>query len=316
MRRSVVAHAGAKKGDLVKVHYTGTLDDGTQFDSSIPRDSPLEFIVGEGRVIAGFDKAVMGLEVGQKNKQRVEVDDAYGPSDPSMVLSFPAEQAPKGLEKGMKVKLSNGMIATCSKFDDKEIELDLNHELAGQPLTFEVELLELTPSERMQKATFGAGCFWGPELMFQRVPGVLATEVGYSNGQMPNPTYEDVCTGQSGHAEVVQVVFDPQQVSYEQLLELFFDKHDPTQLNQQGNDRGTQYRSGVYYHTPEQRELAIKIKDKVQAKHRDLIVTEIEPVSMYYTAEPYHQQYLAKGGRAGNAQSAAKGCQDPIRCYG
>ncbi|EFJ40180.1 hypothetical protein VOLCADRAFT_109463 [Volvox carteri f. nagariensis] len=305
----------AKQGDYCQVHYTGTLDDGSVFDSSRGRD-PLEFVIGAGKVIKGFDLAVTGLAVGGTRKQRIEPAEAYGEADPNAVISFPISQAPDGLEPGVKVQLSNGMIATVKSVDKEKVTLDLNHELAGKPLTFDVELMKLVPSERLQRATFAAGCFWGPELAFQRVPGVLSTEVGYSNGKTENPTYEDVCGGDTGHAEVVQVMYDPEEASYERLLEEFWARHNPTQLNRQGNDVGTQYRSAIFTHTAEQLEAALKSKEVIQAKFKEPIVTQVEPIENYHPAEPYHQQYLARGGRFGRPQNSAKGCNDPIRCYG
>lgn len=149
-------------------------------------------------------------------------------------------------------------------------------------------------------ATFGAGCFWGVEAAFRHVPGVLDTAAGYSGGSLPNPTYRDVCAGGTGHAEVVHVSFDPAQISYEQLLELFWEVHDPTQLNRQGPDYGTQYRSVIFYRSPEQEAAARKSKEKLGASGRFSrpIVTEIVPAAAFYRAEEYHQRYLEKRGAA------------------
>ena len=146
------------------------------------------------------------------------------------------------------------------------------------------------------KATFGAGCFWGVEETFAKVPGVMSTQVGYSGGTLENPTYEEVCSGRTGHAEVVEVEYDPQEVSYEKLLEVFWDVHDPTTLNRQGFDIGTQYRSAIYYHSPEQREAAEASKKQLQESGRFArpIVTEVTPASSFYRAEDYHQRYLEK----------------------
>ncbi|KAM0934235.1 putative peptide-methionine (S)-S-oxide reductase [Dioscorea sansibarensis] len=173
-----------------------------------------------------------------------------------------------------------------------------------------------TPAPGQQFAQFGAGCFWGVELAFQRVPGATKTEVGYSQGTMHQPTYEDVCTGTTNHSEVVRVQYDPGQCNYEDLLEAFWARHDPTTLNRQGSDVGTQYRSGIYFYTPEQEKAARESLEKHQKLLNRKIVTEILPAKKFYRAEEYHQQYLEKGGRFGFKQSAAKGCNDPIRCYG
>ena len=151
----------------------------------------------------------------------------------------------------------------------------------------------------VQTATFSGGCFWGVEELIRKVPGVLETEVGYTGGQLDDPHYEDTHDSASGHAEAVQVKFDPDKVSYEHLIELFFRLHDPTTLNRQGNDRGTQYRSAIFYHTEEQRVTAEKVKDAVNksGKWKNPIVTEIVPAAKWWPAEGYHQDYLQKNPR-------------------
>ncbi|MFQ5988818.1 MAG: peptide-methionine (S)-S-oxide reductase MsrA [Candidatus Methylomirabilales bacterium] len=150
----------------------------------------------------------------------------------------------------------------------------------------------------MEKATFGAGCFWGVEAAFRKVKGVGSTTVGYSGGSFTDPTYKDVCSGKTGHAEVVQVEYDPSKVSYEELLGVFWNVHDPTQLNRQGPDIGTQYRSGIFFHNAEQETAAIASKEKLQqsGRFKKPIVTEITPASEFYRAEEYHQQYFEKCG--------------------
>jgi peptide-methionine (S)-S-oxide reductase len=152
----------------------------------------------------------------------------------------------------------------------------------------------------MQKATFGAGCFWGVEAAFRKLEGVTSTSVGYLGGTLKNPTYQDVCTGRTGHAEVVQVEYDPSQVSYAELLTVFWDNHNPTTLNRQGPDIGTQYRSAIFFHNLEQQTAAIASKEKLQGsgKYTRPIVTEITSASEFYAAEDYHQQYLEKRGQA------------------
>lgn len=151
-----------------------------------------------------------------------------------------------------------------------------------------------------QKATFGAGCFWGVEAAFRQIPGVKATAVGFLGGKLERPTYEDVCYRGTGHAEVVEVEFDPARVSYEDLLTVFWESHDPTQLNRQGPDIGDQYRSAIFFHTPEQEAAARSSKDARDASglHRRPIVTEITAASTFWQAEEYHQQYLEKRGLA------------------
>ena len=148
------------------------------------------------------------------------------------------------------------------------------------------------------KATFAAGCFWHVEEIFRKTSGVKSTQVGYSDGLTKNPTYEDVCTDTTGHAEAVEVDYDPQEVSYEELLKIFWNNHNPTTLNRQGPDVGKQYRSAVFFHTPEQKKVATEMKEKLnpiaREKFQSDIVTEIKPASDFYRAEEYHQQYFAK----------------------
>lgn len=159
--------------------------------------------------------------------------------------------------------------------------------------------------EMLQLALFGLGCFWGAERKFWQQPGVFSTAVGYAGGYTPNPTYDELCTGKTGHAEVVRVVFDPQIISYQQLLELFWQSHNPTQGMRQGNDVGTQYRSAIYTYSEEQQLAAIASRQHYQTKLTaaglGMITTEIMPAPVFYYAEDYHQQYLAKnpGGYCG-----------------
>jgi peptide-methionine (S)-S-oxide reductase len=148
------------------------------------------------------------------------------------------------------------------------------------------------------KATFGAGCFWGVEAAYRQVPGVTSTTVGYLGGTLKNPTYYDVCSGRTGHAEVVQVEYDPERVTYDDLLTVFWENHDPTTLNRQGPDVGTQYRSAIFYHDEDQKAAAIASKEERErrGRYRRPIVTEITPATEFYEAEDYHQQYLEKRG--------------------
>jgi peptide-methionine (S)-S-oxide reductase len=152
----------------------------------------------------------------------------------------------------------------------------------------------------MATATFGAGCFWGVEAAFRGVPGVISTTVGYAGGTLANPTYEQVCTGRTGHAEVVQVEYDPERIGYQKLLEVFWASHDPTQRNRQGPDVGIQYRSAIFFHDAEQERVAKAAKAGLEATghHRRPIVTEVVPFAGFYPAEAYHQQYFEKRGIA------------------
>jgi peptide-methionine (S)-S-oxide reductase len=149
-----------------------------------------------------------------------------------------------------------------------------------------------------EKATFAAGCFWGVEAEFREVPGVLGTRVGYIGGHHDHPTYQDVCSHTTGHAEALEVDFDPVQVTYEDLTRKFFSLHDPTQLNRQGPDVGDQYRSAVFYHSPEQRTVAEKVRSDEQPRHSRPVVTEVTEAQEFWEAEDYHQRYLEKRGLA------------------
>ena len=154
------------------------------------------------------------------------------------------------------------------------------------------------PDAKLATATFGAGCFWGVEETFRHLKGVEDAAVGYMGGHLKNPAYEDICTDKTGHAEVVQIEYHPKQVSYQELLKIFWENHDPTTPDRQGPDIGTQYRSVIFYHTPEQKRLAEKFKEELGAsgKYDEPIVTQIVPASDFWRAEEYHQKYLEKRG--------------------
>lgn len=152
--------------------------------------------------------------------------------------------------------------------------------------------------EQLEKATFGGGCFWCVEAVYERLDGVKSVESGYAGGTKVNPTYQEVCTGRTGHAEVAQITFDPARISYEKLLEVFWQAHDPTTLNRQGADVGTQYRSVIFCHDEKQKDAAEKSKKEAQKHFSDPIVTEIQPLTQFYKAENYHQDYYRNNSNA------------------
>lgn len=181
----------------------------------------------------------------------------------------------------------------------------------------EAKQVKAVTKDGLSIATFGGGCFWGIELAYQRVPGVVSTAVGYAQGEVEHPGYEAVCSGMTGHTEVVSMTYDPKEVTYQDLCRVLFSRINPALKNQVGNDRGTQYRHGIYTYTPEQRAAAEEVVTEVKTKLGDgPFYTELEDAQVFYPAEEYHQQYLSKGGRFGKPQSAEKGATDTIRCYG
>ena len=198
--------------------------------------------------------------------------------------------------------------------------------LRGLPKSFGFEAGEnavkgLVPSKSKDGyciATMAGGCFWGTELHYQRMDGVIATCVGYTQGKIDRVTYNEVCGGRTGHTEACQIIYDPKKVSYVALCEKLISTIDPTLRDQVGRDYGTQYRHGIYTHTDEQYEVAKALIAAEQAKlpKGKMIHTEVKKAVIFWPAEEYHQQYLQKGGRFGDSQSAAKGCRDPVRCYG
>jgi len=169
--------------------------------------------------------------------------------------------------------------------------------------------------EGLQTATFGTGCFWCTEAVFLQLKGVQKVVPGYTGGAMPNPTYKDICTGKTGHAEAIQITYDPTVISYAELLEVFWRSHDPTTLNRQGNDVGTQYRSAIFYHTPKQKELAEKYKQKIEDAHafESPVVTEIVPTVEFYPAEAYHHNYYASNSKAGYCRTVIRPKLDKLQ---
>lgn len=188
-------------------------------------------------------------------------------------------------------------LSSCAQNSNKEIPMMQNK------TTSEAANAAVADSKN-DTATFGAGCFWCVEAQFQMLDGVIKVESGFSGGEIKNPSYKEVCTGRTGHAEVCNITYDPSKVSYEELLYAFWQSHDPTQLNRQGEDIGTQYRSVIFYHNDKQRQLAEEYKKKLNDEkvYNDLVVTEISPFTVFYKAEDYHQNYFNQNGNESYCQ--------------
>lgn len=291
--------------DYVKVELSVSKD-GTPVDT--PFDQGIcSFVIGGGRFFTELNEKAESTPVGTSVKFSATVADF----NPEMTAEIPLENAPGGLRVGDYVKMSNGMSVRVAEITDEFVKIDANPPLAGQPLDFEMKIIQRNPNTFLTQASFAAGCFWGLELAFQRVEGVAFTAVGYTHGQVEDPSYEDVCSGETGHAEAVTVLYNPSEVSYDELLEVFWARHDPTQLNGQGNDIGTQYRGGIYYHNDEQKSMAEASMAALQTSLGKPLATELLPATKFWLSEDYHQQYLEKGG-----QSAKKTAVEKIRCYG
>ena len=228
----------ARSGDWVKIHYSEQTEDGTEISNSQSSDTPLGFILGSEKVVPGLQKMLVGLAEGQSKAGIASDVEAYGEWQANMTAKVDRKNAPDGLEEGMQVSLQNGISATVTKVSEDFVEIDANHPLAGKSVRFNVELLKLIPKESIKEASFGGGCFWGVELKFQRLPGVLCTQVGYCNGIPEKVSYEEVCSGQTGHVEVVNVKYDEDAISFDEIIENFLTFHDPSELNRQGKDNG------------------------------------------------------------------------------
>ncbi|KAL7544831.1 hypothetical protein ACHAWF_008195 [Thalassiosira exigua] len=295
------------------------------FDAS----GTLQLVLDGGNYLPGLHRLLSTMAPGEVVRG-ASIDAGYGGYDPALAFRISTSDLGGSLDVsavriGTKLRMGNGMECRVTAMDEDGWTLDANHPLAGAAYDVDVRLerVEEGPKnmgyvagendDRYRVATFALGCFWGGELAYQRTPGVISTQVGYTAGHKENPTYEEVCTGATGHTEAIQVIYDPNAVSYESLVRLGLDRlgEDVYKLNQVGNDRGTQYRHGVYYHDDDQRDAAAKLLEELRRDDRRDVQTELEEVGTFYPAEEYHQQYLLKGG-----QSARKGARDAIRCYG
>uniref|UniRef100_A0A7S0E031 peptidylprolyl isomerase n=1 Tax=Hanusia phi TaxID=3032 RepID=A0A7S0E031_9CRYP len=313
-------------GDIVTVHYIGRLESGKEFDNTRQR-APVEFEVGGGRVIDGVEEAVIGMKEGELNCFKIPCEKAFGPIKLDLIVNVSKSECPEDLVVGQRLGIKGLHVIVSNIYPDK-MEIDGNLPLAGEDLLMEVEVLRILKSNDCRLATFAGGSFWPLELIFQRIPGVVSTQAGYTGGTKDNPTYPEVCSESTGHAEAVLVKYDPKRVSYLQLLETFFEHVDVTQLNRQGNDVGTQYRNGIYYHDLVQKKEAetalLYVQEQLDVQpffdversnefdipvvqENCTVVTELLPAKKFWRAEEKHQQFLEKLGFC-----SEKGSKEPI----
>ena len=274
----------------------------TPFDEGI-----VSFVVGGGRFFPEINDRALSMTIGETATFTTKISEYQE----ALSAEIPIENTPGGLQVGDIVKLSNGLKVRVTEVTEKTVKIDANAPLAGQNLDVTMKILERFPHTSLSQATFAAGCFWGLELAFMRLPGVAFSAVGYTQGRIENPSYEQVCSGSTGHAEAVTVLYNPAETTYDELLKTFFDRHDPTHKDRQGNDVGTQYRGGIYYHSLEQRQTAEEAMMVVQRQYSSPLATELVAATKFWMAEDYHQQYLEKGGQSGKKTASEK-----IRCYG
>lgn len=319
--RAAVGLSQPREGSYVSVKYSLACD-GAPLPEAVAStfdQGDVSLVVGGGGYLPCLHAKIPQLsEVGVAQTFAVPPAEGFGEANPDMgPATVPAASCPPGLKVGDVVRLQSGATARVTAVEDGvSCTIDANHPLAGRPLELTAELTAAPrdADEALEYATFAGGCFWGIELAFQREPGVVATEVGYTQGQKEAPSYEEVCSGGTGHTEAVRVRFDPAEVGYARLCELFWDRLGESRylLNAVGNDRGTQYRHGIYTHGDAQAEVAAQTLAAAEgAAGGQTVHTELKPAERFWPAEDYHMQYLQKGG-----QSARKAAAETIRCYG
>eukprot|EP00956_Cyclotella_meneghiniana_P016636 scaffold26364_cov79-Cyclotella_meneghiniana.AAC.2 len=287
----------------------------------------LQLVLNGGHYLPSLHSLLSTMHEGE-TVTSATIDAGFGSYNPDLKITIPTSQigdVDTSLVKiGTRLAFGETECRIVSMTDDEWV-CDANHVLAGAEYEVDVTLESLEEgiknwgfvedniNRKYRVATFALGCFWGGELAYQRMPGVISTHVGYTQGNVTNPTYEEVCTGKTGHTEAIRVVYDPTVVTYHNLVQLGLDRLGDNiyKLNQVGNDRGTQYRHGIYYHNNEQKDIALKLLADQDISGGKEIMTEVKQVADFYVAEGYHQQYLMKGG-----QSAKKGAGETIRCYG
>ena len=324
-----------KSGDictftLSKFEPISSGDDKLVLEPLFDTEGTLQLVLDGGNYLPGLHKLLSTMSIGESVKG-AKVDGGHGAYNRELVLDIKASDLGaidlSQIKVGTVLQIQNGIKVKVTKIDldADSMTLDANPPMAGAAYEVDVKLDKVEDGikewgyvanggkeDGYKVATFGLGCFWGGELMYMRVPGVVSSHVGYTQGQKENPTYEEVCTGTTGHTEAIRIVYDPKVASYESLVKLGLDRlgADVYKKNQVGNDRGSQYRSGIYYHNDDQKKIAEKMLEELGSGDKE-VQTECKSASTFYMGEDYHQQYLLKGGQSAKMEST-----ETIRCYG
>jgi peptide-methionine (S)-S-oxide reductase len=305
-------------GQVAKVNFRLLeLPDRVPFEDTTFDQGTVRLEVGGGGYLPELHAAIRAMSgdtIGEKTT--VSGLKPFGEYSYELAAELPWEQSPDPkLKEGTSLRLWNGQRARVTKVDSgTSFTIDANPPNAGKLLELEVELLDLPEdgASVQEEIVLAMGCFWGAELAFARLPGVISTAVGYTQGAKESPTYSEVCSGSTGHTEAVRVRYDPKEVTLAEILRTFWERHDPTQKDRQGNDVGSQYRGGIYYRTDEQKHAAEASMTSEAERLKHKLATELLPATTFWMAEDYHQQYLEKT----SFQSAKKRAKETIRCYG
>jgi len=325
----------ASVGDIVTINLKLTPENGYVPESLFDTKGEISFVLGWGNYLPGVHELLSGMSKGSA-AQNVSLDGGWGERNADLIIEVPKTNLKKmksidTIKEGATLNLQGGIQVSVVRVTDNTIIVDANPPLAGSSYSCSLDVLNVDrfPTSKLQNksstghttcsdtpfevATFAMGCFWGGELAFMRVPGVVGTKVGYTQGATKNPTYETVCQGDSKHREAILVVYDSRVVSYEELVELFMARLKITssqyKLNifEEDEEASDQYRNGLYYHNAEQ----MRIAEEAILSNNNIYDVELKEASVIYDAEEHHQQYLLKGG-----QSARKGAKETIRCFG
>jgi peptide-methionine (S)-S-oxide reductase len=295
----------AQRGDVVTIDFNLTPENGYVPHPLFDTCGTVSFCLGWGGYLPGLHALIENMDLGQEHRNK-SIDAGWGSRNPELVVKIAKNKLKHAVVEGKPLHI-RGMTLQVIQVTEDHVVVDANPPLAGASYSCDVKLLAISPASCYKVATFALGCFWGAELAFMRVPGVVGTKVGYTQGVSSHPTYEEVCEGTTKHREAVYVVYDPKVVSYESLVRVAFDRLASTAVSLPSlfHDEPIQYKHGFYFHSQEDRVVA----EKMLGDNRYRV--ELLAASEFYSAEEYHQQYLLKGG-----QSTKKGSRETIRCFG